>query len=65
MGKKKTAKTVALTVELTTTELAALSVATVLVTSAAEQPVVNSADRALRKIRAAARQHPDLPPVTK
>ena len=43
-----------LAVQLTTAELAALSFVAVVVTSAVEQPVVNAADRGLRKIREAA-----------
>ncbi|GLZ40924.1 hypothetical protein [Actinokineospora sp. NBRC 105648] len=64
-GKQKRAKQVTLTVTLTIPELAALSSTTVVVTSTAEQVVINNADRALRKIRAAALHHPQLPPVVR
>lgn len=50
-----------LTLKVTTPELSALSHAAVVVTSAAERAVVNAAERGLRKVREAARKHPELP----
>ncbi|GAA3881382.1 hypothetical protein GCM10022243_52470 [Saccharothrix violaceirubra] len=58
---KRQAELVSLTVKLTVSELAAMSHVAVTVTSAADQVKVNAADRALRKIRDAARQHKSLP----
>jgi hypothetical protein len=51
----------AVTVELTIAELAAVSRAGTVVTSSGDVSFVNAADRALRKLRAAAARHPDLP----
>ncbi|MCA1604346.1 MAG: hypothetical protein LC775_02435 [Acidobacteria bacterium] len=52
---------VSLTVHVTLSELAALSKAAVVVTSAGETRFINAADRGLRKVRDAAVKHPRLP----
>lgn len=52
---------VPLTVDVTVSELSALSHAVVVVTSAAERAVVNAAERGFRKVREAAKKHPKLP----
>lgn len=51
---------VELTVLVTSSELAALSFVAVIVTSAVEVRVVNAAESALRRVRAAAASHPEL-----
>jgi hypothetical protein len=53
--------TISLTVRLTLSELAALSIATVVVTSTGEARFINAADRGLRKVRNAAKEHPHKP----
>lgn len=58
---KSADRLVSLTVEVTVPELSALSRAAVLVTSAWDIPPVRAAKRGLRKVRDAAKQHPDLP----
>jgi hypothetical protein len=52
---------VALTVKVTIPELSALCRAAVIVTSAWDIPPVRAAERGLRKVRDAAKQHPELP----
>lgn len=52
---------VSLTVQVTLSELAALSKATVVVISARETQFINAADSGLKKVRAAAKKHPRLP----
>jgi hypothetical protein len=52
---------VVVSVRLTVAELSAVSRAAMVVTSGGEPTFVNAADRALRKLRAAAAQHPELP----
>lgn len=55
---------VSLTVQVTLTELAAMSRAAFVVTSPGDTRFINAADRGLRKIRDAAKKHsrlPDLP----
>lgn len=54
-------RSVPLTVKVTIPELSALSRAAVVVTWAAERAVVNAAERGLRKVREAAKKHPELP----
>lgn len=58
-GTEPVAKLIAVTVRLTSAELAAVSRAAVVVTSGGEPIVINAADRALRKLRDAAAKHPE------
>lgn len=58
---KPPARLVPLTVDVTIPELSALSRAAVIVTSAWDIPPVRAAERGLRKVRDAAKQHPELP----
>lgn len=58
---KPPTRLVHLTVDVTVPELSALSHAVVVVTSAAERAVVNAAERGFRKVREAAKKHPELP----
>jgi hypothetical protein len=50
-----------ITVRLTVAELTAVSRAAVVVISIGEPATINAASRGLRKLREAARKHPDLP----
>ncbi|MBC6451643.1 hypothetical protein [Actinokineospora xionganensis] len=58
---KSADRLVALTVDVTIPELSALSRAAVIVTSDWDVPPVRAAERGLRKVRQAAKQHPVLP----
>ena len=54
----------AVTVQLTASELAAISRAAVVVTASGEPAFINAAESALRKLREAAARHPDSPIAT-
>lgn len=58
---KSADRLVPLTVVVTVPELSALSRAAVMVTSAWDIPPVRVAEHGLRKVRDAAKQHPELP----
>jgi hypothetical protein len=60
-SKQKEEAVVSLTVQVTLSELAAMSKAAFVITSAGEIRFVNAADSGLRKVRAAAKKHPRLP----
>lgn len=58
---KPTVRRYPLTVRLSMAELSAVSRAAFVVTSPGEVGFINAADRGLRKLRDAAKQHADLP----
>jgi hypothetical protein len=59
-AKTPAARTLPVTVRLTIAEMWAVSRAAVVVTSCGEPAFINATDRALRKLRDAAKKHPDL-----